>query len=143
MQRVCPSFSSVHRREAYERVVSLRKSSPSFQQCLFYHPLRLRAHQPRGNSSLSDWGSLCKLRLRLAKGWPVEYVSDEFGDVRVVRSRPRRALVHVTARHLPLAIYPLLPAITCSPTTGDSVASFHDRDPPRRTNESLVDIVFL
>lgn len=35
------------------------------------------------------------------------------------------------------------PGVTCSPTTDDSVASFHDRDPPRHTNDSLVDIVFL
>ncbi|EGI67127.1 hypothetical protein G5I_04283 [Acromyrmex echinatior] len=90
-------------------------------------------------------------KLRLPPTIAVRRVSNEFGGARIVSSmRPCRARTfgkRETARPVSLFHTRLAPADPCPPpstsTNGDSVASLHDRDLPRRTADSPVAIVLL
>ncbi|KYN16116.1 hypothetical protein ALC57_11641 [Trachymyrmex cornetzi] len=87
---------------------------------------------------------------RLPPTIAVRRISNEFGGARIVSSaRPCRARAfgkRETARPVSLFHTRLAPADPCPPSTstnGDSVASLHDRDLPRRTADSPVAIVLL
>ncbi|KYM77182.1 hypothetical protein ALC53_12477 [Atta colombica] len=90
-------------------------------------------------------------KLRLPPTIAVRRVSNEFGGARIVSSvHPCCARAfgkRETTRPVSLFHTRLAPADPCPPpstsTNGDSVASLHDRDLPRRTADSPVAIILL
>ena len=120
---------------------ALPPSSPPFPSALRY---------PTDAAELSSL--LRSLRkLRLPPTIAVRRVSNEFGGARIVSSvHPCCARAfgkRETTRPVSLFHTRLAPADPCPPpstsTNGDSVASLHDRDLPRRTADSPVAIVLL